>query len=72
LGGPLSVARSLVGTYGRAMSEPVYGISADGVPITEEVIERVVAEAERGYAPEALVRRESVPLDDAKGSSACR
>ncbi|MGH3848445.1 MAG: hypothetical protein ACRDRT_01875 [Pseudonocardiaceae bacterium] len=34
-----------------------YGTSADGTKITEEIIERIVAEAEAGYDLEKLLKR---------------
>lgn len=39
------------------MSEETYGRTADGTPVTGELLERLADEAERGYDLEAILRR---------------
>ncbi|MGC8511843.1 MAG: CopG family transcriptional regulator [Acidimicrobiales bacterium] len=39
------------------MPEPSHGVSADGTALTDEVLERVAAEAEVGYDVDAMLAR---------------
>ena len=39
------------------MSERTYGHTKSGTPITDELIERLAAEAERGYDPDEIIAR---------------
>jgi hypothetical protein len=43
------------------MSEQIYGHTADGQPITDDVIEALADEAERGYEPGQLQGRRRGP-----------
>ena len=39
------------------MTEPTYGTSSDGVPLTDDTISRLAAEAEAGYDLDQLDRK---------------
>jgi Ribbon-helix-helix protein, copG family len=45
------------------MDTPTHGTSR-GIPLSEDLLEQLADEAERGYPPERLVRRGRPPLGD--------
>jgi uncharacterized protein (DUF4415 family) len=54
------------------MTERIYGHTAKGTPITDEMIERVAEEAERGFDVDELIARRRGPGRPSLGEAAKR
>jgi hypothetical protein len=52
------------------MTKRIYGHTAEGTPITDEVVERVAEEAERGFDVDELIARRRGPGRPSLGEAA--